>query len=759
MEQTSRSQRGQRDQGASPPAADAQERTERKQRILTHGTPSVTAGIPDAVVIKDGNLYFLCDPDGSVPCEPGHGLGLYYNDCRYLGGYELKLGGVRPNPLVSTAERGFEAIVQLTNPDLGSGDAPAPLVPKETLGLKWTRVVDSERLALEETLTLQSYGHGSCDLPLEMTLRASFEDVFAIRGLLDEHHGEAREPEWKDGALRFVYDGADDIERRLTVCFDPAPDETEGTTARFHLHFDPGERREIRVTLAIGEGKTEGGAERDGTHPDPKGLSGSHQRRSDEWLSSRTSVRSGEDLLLDRVLERSLRDLRVLRSRLDGKKYFAAGVPWFVTLFGRDSVITALQTLLFDPSIAEETLRLLAEHQGTKVDPWHDEEPGKILHSLRVGEMAHLGEIPHTPYYGSVDATPLFLVLVARHAAWTGSLAPFRELRGAVDAALRWMDDYGALRDGGYIAYRSSTGKGLINQGWKDSGDAIVDENGKIARPPIAMVELQGYAYMAKIEIAELFRRDGDAGRADRLVREAAELRERFERDFWLEDKGVYALALQKDGEPAAVVSSNPGHALWAGIADPGRARRTADALLGDGMWSGWGVRTLSSAERAYNPIGYHLGTVWPHDNSIVAAGFRRYGFDEGALRIFDGLIQAALHFPHLQLPELFSGFGRDEYEVPVRYPVACHPQAWAAGSIPFLVQTLLGIVPEAFEKRLRIVRPLLPGFVEKMEVKRLQVGEAKVDLWFERTSRGVAVEVVGLDGDLQVLVEPGRSS
>jgi glycogen debranching enzyme len=315
------------------------------------------------------------------------------------------------------------------------------------------------------------------------------------------------------------------------------------------------------------------------------------------------------------------------------------------------------------------------------------------------------------------------------------------------------MDKYGDLDGDGYIEYASASKHGLINQGWKDSGDAIVNADGSLARPPIALVEVQGYAYRAKREIASLFRRAGDDERAARLEREAEELRRRFNRDFWLESKGVYALALQGDKKPVTVVSSNPGQALWTGIAEDEKARRTMERLMADDMFSGWGVRTLSENERRYNPVGYHLGTVWPHDNSIIAAGFKRYGFDGSAMRIFSGIIRAAMNFEHYRLPELFSGFPEREFGVPARYPVACHPQAWAAGSALCLLETSLGLVPEAFERRLRVERPQLPDFVHWIEMQDLKVGEATADLRFERTADGtIAFSVMKVDGKLDVI-------
>ncbi|MGH2586505.1 MAG: amylo-alpha-1,6-glucosidase, partial [Dehalococcoidia bacterium] len=373
---------------------------------------------------------------------------------------------------------------------------------------------------------------------------------------------------------------------------------------------------------------------------------------------------------------------------------------------------------------------------------------------LRTGELARAGAIPHTPYYGTVDATPLFLVLLARYAAWTGDLTLFHELRNVVEQALAWMATHGDQDGDGYLDYQRRSERGLENQGWKDSHDAIMNADGSLATPPIALVEVQGYAYLAKIGVADLYERAGDEDRAAILRREAADLRTRFNRDFWLDDKGCYALARQAEGRLAAVVSSNAGHALWTGIADVEKARLTADRLLAEDMFSGWGIRTLSAQERRYNPNGYHVGSVWPHDNALIVAGLRHHGCDAAAKRIFMAMLDAAMDFEQYQLPELFAGFPRETYGIPVRYPVACRPQAWAAGTFPSMLGSMLGLIPEAFAHRLRVVRPLLPDSASYIELDKLRVGDATVALRFERSNDGVTVRVLSVHGPLDVLVE-----
>lgn len=732
--------------------ASLRERKERKEQLLTRRSPSVARSIADAVVVKDEDLYFLTERDGSVPLGDSHGFGLYYHDCRFLDGYELRLAGAEMNPLAATASRGYTAVLELTNPDFQTPDGR--LIEKESIGMTWKRTIDSRRRMLDDLITVRNYAPKEIDFPLSITFQAGFEDVFAVRGLLPERPGRLHPPVWKKEILQFAYDGGDGLYRSVVIRFSPSPWKKEETTAAFRMRLGSEEEQEILVSVAvIASSRKSDLTPKRFYSIDTGAVERALNRSSEAWLENQTKIRS-DGHLLNEVLERSLRDLGVLRTTIIDRRFFAAGVPWFTTLFGRDSLISALQTLAFQQETAEQTLRLLAHYQGRKEDPWRDERPGKILHEFRMGELARMGEIPYTPYYGTVDATPLFLILIGRHAAWSGSMALFHDLKEHIERALEWIASEEA-RNGGYIAYESDTKQELINQGWKDSGDAIVNEEGEIARPPIALVEVQGYVYLAKRLIADLYRRAGEADRADRLLREADDLRTRFNRDFWLEERGHYALALQAGKKPAAVLSSNPGHALWARIADPEKAQKTMARLTADDMFSGWGVRTLSEKERRYNPIGYHLGTVWPHDNSFIAAGFRRYGHDEAALRIFTGIIEAAMHFSANRLPELFSGFSRKTFDLPVHYPVACHPQAWAAGSVPYFIESFLGLAPEAFERRLRIVRPILPGFIDHLEVHSLRVGEARVDLKFDRIDGDrIKTSVIKVEGEIDVRIE-----
>lgn len=710
--------------------------------------------IAKAVVIKHGNVFFLAPPEGEVPMSRDHGFGLYYHDCRYLSGYELLVGGEHPEALAARSSEEGRAVFQLTTPDFQVPDGRT--IDRETVGLKWDRVIDAEQIVLHEQLDIQYFGYETVEFPLTMRFRAGFEDVFEIRGLLRDVKGKLFKPVWKDKCLVFSYEGGDKVRRSLAIHFHPLPAEVKGNTVRFDISLKPNENRQIRISLAIAESEEQPNRlfAQTSVYRDLHAVSQSIKASAEQWLKRETDFRS-DSLLLNRVMRRSLMDLHMLKTSISGDDFFAAGVPWYVTLFGRDCLITSLQTLTFWSDTAAATLRLLARYQGRQVSDWRDEQPGKILHELRVGELARMSKIPHTPYYGTIDATPLFLILMSRYARWTGDLDLFQELRTPVERALHWIDEYGDIAGDGYVSYLGNKKKGLINQGWKDAVDAVVTEDGRFGEPPIALVEVQGYVYMAKMEIADLYERIGEREHATHLRAEARALCARFNRDFWIEAEGCYAMALEAGHQPCRVMSSNPGQALWTGIIEEDKAGHVVHRLMRPDLFNGWGIRTLSCKERRYNPMGYHLGTVWPHDNSLIAAGFRRYGYDEEATRIFVGLLEAAMEFEDYRLPELFTGFGREEYGQPVRYPVACHPQAWAAGSIPFLVETFLGLAPDAFNKRLKIVRPYLPDFINQVEFRHLRVGQALVDLRFERRRDGSLDAHVGeVTGDLKVEVE-----
>ena len=719
-----------------------------------HDSSAMPRNVARAVVTKAGDVFFLSEQNGAVPAHNQDGFGLYYHDCRYLDGYRIRFAGTQPNVLVSAANRGSIAEFELTNEPL---QVPGGwTVPVQTFGVHLQRIIDGQKLTVHDVISIDNYDVQAHELPLSFDFESHFEDVFEIRGLHPKKMGRENKPEWHDGVLVLSYSGADAVIRRTEVHFEPSPTKSSGQSAKYELKLNAGERKQLKISFQLVETKQTRAV---GKHirSSPDEAAQGIDRASREWLSGYAEVHSNS-AQLNRVMQRSLLDLGILKSELDGHRYFAAGLPWYGALFGRDSIISSLQTLAYEPDIAEETIRLLAKYQGTKHDDSRDEEPGKILHELRRGELANLNEIPQTPYYGSVDSTPLFLILVGEHANWTGDLSLFKGIREHVDRALDWIDHGGADPNGKYLSYANKSSKGLGNQGWKDSGDSVMNGDGSLAAPPIALVEVQGYVYRAKLLIADLYRHAGDNDTADRLRNQAAELKKNFNRDFWVESKNFYAIALQKDNKPAAVISSNPGQALWTGIIDDDKAEELVDHLTLEDMFSGWGIRTLSHKERRYNPIGYHLGTVWPHDNSIIAAGLRRYGFDKQAVQVLESIVSAGQHFEHARLPEVFGGFSQHDFAVPVRYPVACHPQAWAAGSVPFMMSSLLGLTADAFNNRLRVIRPVLPQFVTELAFRRIKVGDSTIHLRCQRINDGeIQVHVVNNTGSTKVVVEQQR--
>ncbi|HEV2685026.1 MAG TPA: amylo-alpha-1,6-glucosidase, partial [Actinomycetota bacterium] len=456
---------------------------------------------------------------------------------------------------------------------------------------------------------------------------------------------------------------------------------------------------------------------------------------------------------LQRYLDRAVLDLRMMQTMSsDGLPAIDAGVPWFSTLFGRDSLITAYQALLVNPELAKGTLAKLAQLQGEKVDDWRDEEPGKILHEIRVGELAAVGDIPHTPYYGSIDSTPLWLVVLGYVWNWTGDREFAEQMWPHALRSLEWIEKYGDSDGDGYVEYKRRSGGGLDNQGWKDSFDGILHADGSIAEAPIALAEVQGYVYDAKLRIGYLARALGHQDIGEQLEHEAADLKERYNRDFWMNEHNTYAVGLDANKEQIKSVTSNPGHGLWSRIVDNAKAQRLARRLLAPDMLSGWGVRTLSALNPGYDPIGYHTGTVWPHDNSLIAHGLMRYGFVEESNRVINELALAGAFFDY-RYPELFCGYSRDDVPVPVEYPVACRPQAWATGAPLLMMRSYAGMTVDVPNKMLSIVRPALPAWLERAEVIGMRVGSARVDLAFVQTGGTTGVQVMRKDGDLDVIV------
>lgn len=706
------------------------------QPLMPQGEPIALANIQDALIIKENNVFLMTDQEGNLPPDSCEGYGLYKDDTRYLSVYDFSFGKTRPTVLLSTADLGYSSEHHLTNLTMTAVDGTT--LPKESLEVTRQRIINE---SLHETIQMTNFSILRAVVNLCFDFDADFRDIFEVRGERRPRRGELTAPIVEKDRVIFRYKGLDGVRRSTQIRFSPAPDQLWHNGARFTIGLGHRESASITVTVALDDALGDGPFA-----TELETLSASYRN----WLHSSTQVFTSNEFF-NAMLERSLSDLRLLTINSNGGFFVAAGTPWFNCLFGRDSLITSFQALAFNPGIARNTLQILAQWQGKEVNDWRDEEPGKILHELRLGEMACVGEIPMHPYYGSIDSTPLFLMLAAEYVAWTGDLELVRQLEPNLVAALHWIDSYGDRDGQGYVQYAKRSPKGLLNQGWKDSHNGIINRDGTLVEPPIALAEVQGYVYAAKRGLAWLFSLLERDGLSRRLRRDAAALNANFNRDFWLEDEQFYAMALGANGLPAASISSNPGQCLWTGIVDVDKAPKVVERLFANDMFSGWGIRTLSSRSVRYNPLGYHLGTVWPHDNSIISMGLKRYGFEEELNELATALYDCCRTFDYYRLPELFSGLPRTFHNLPVHYPVACRPQAWASGTLPFFLQAILGLAPNAPENRLRIIRPSLPYWLEEVEVRGLRVGNSQVDLLYQRRKGHTRVSVTGNEGGVRV--------
>ena len=731
-------------------------------------------------VLKHGNTFQLTDPFGDIHPD-SRGLGIYHGDTRIISCSVLRVGGVRPVLLQGSMGGNYRGRIQLTNPSADRNpDAkvhPLDELVGRTIGISRDRMISGG--ALEECVRIVSHASRPLRLSLELELGSDGADIFEVRGYPREGRGTLLPVAVTEDRVTFRYDGLDGVRRSTHVAFSqPATDVTAvnettdvidvgaGVALCWDLALEPGAAVTVRWTVwsteravpSTNDAKaavSTGAADLAALFPDPPAVTGDEGAAAyHAWERGTTTVESDHDLF-NLVVKRSVADLRLLVNDGPGpdQRYIAAGVPWFATLFGRDAIITAIQSIAFRPQLAVETLQVLAAYQATEMDDWRDAEPGKILHELRAGEMAGAGELPQTPYYGSVDSTPLWLILLGITYDWTGDRGLLDRLWPNAMAALEWIDRYGDRDGDGFVEYERRSTRGLLNQGWKDSSDAIRDRTGTESLPPIALAEVQGYVYDAKRRLAELARVRGETELAIRLDIEADALRARFDEAFWVADLETYAIALDRDKRQADAVASNAGQCLWTGIVADHRARAVVEGLLKPAMFSGWGIRTYASDQPGYNPIGYHTGTVWPHDTSIIAAGMKRYGFDDAANRLVGPLLEAAQQFPEYRLPELFCGFDRDEGHMPVPYPVACSPQAWAAGSSFLFLSTMLGLQAHAGRRELELRHPHLPDWMGKVTLTNLRVGEASVDLLFHRWRGTTSAEVLRKVGDVAVTI------
>jgi glycogen debranching enzyme len=658
---------------------------------------------PQPVSVVEGRTFMFSDPVGDVP--PGTIGGLVNADTRLLSRWVLTINGARFLDLRSGTVTHYSAEFFLTNPEL-------PNLPPNTIGLRRRRVLGD---TFHEHIELQSFANHPVQIELRLQTGTDFADLFEMKHAVRQRTTITREHAPEGSRMAYRYRNGDFSAETLIEATPPG-DRVEDDDLVWVLDLEPDARWacDIDVPLTFGEQEVRPGRRR---FP----LPASTHDPVNAWLSQAPQLES-DSYVLTKTVEASRRDLVALRiaARAGEREIMlpAAGLPWFLTLFGRDTLITAYQTIGAGQALARGALLALAAYQGTAREDFRDEEPGKILHEVRNGELTRLGEKPHNPYYGTIDATPLWLILLAEYYRWSRDADLVRSLRGNAMAALDWIDRYGDRDGDGYLEYQTRSPQGLGNQCWRDSWDGVQFSDGSMPVLPIATCETQGYVYDAKLGLAELA--DGpldDSPLATRLRAEAALLRQRFNKDFWIDDRGgYYAVGLDGDKRRIDSLTSNIGHLLWSGIVPEERARAVANQLMSDSMFSGWGVRTLSTLDVGFNPIGYHRGTVWPHDNSIIAAGLARYGFRDECNRITMALLDAA-RYSDFRLPEAFSGYPRDFGTFPVPYPTACSPQAWATGAPVLCLRAMLGLRPEAGAL---VADPYIPDEIGNIKVHRL---------------------------------------
>jgi glycogen debranching enzyme len=713
---------------------------EERETVLVPGVVSLVES--QRRTLKQGDTFAIFDHYGDISEGEHSPAGVFHLDTRFLSHLRLSIAGRLPLMLSSIVQPDNAILnVDLTNPDLFVGEKV--VLAKDSFHISRTKFLWNA--GCHELFIITNFATHAERLRVALDFGCDFADMFEVRGHHRSTHGNIHAQVSAPNVVTYTYDGLDKIERRARLCFNPAPTRISPRRVEFELDFGPRQRSSIGCTLQCLVGPAE-------------------EKPPDRFFTAirraqRASARSGaacaqietSNNVINEVLQRSTADLAMLTTQTAYGPYPYAGIPWFSTPFGRDGLITAIEMLWLDPSIARGVLRFLAAHQADHEDPHADSEPGKILHEMRQCELANLGEVPFGRYYGSIDSTPLFIVLAGLYWRRSADRETLNEIWPNILAALTWIDRYGDVDGDGFIEYGRKRDSGLRNQGWKDADDSVFHADGRLAHAPIALCEVQGYVYFAKTLAFEMATARGDASLAARLATAAQTLKTRFEEQFWDEQLGTYAMALDGDKRPCAIRTSNAGQVLFSGIASKEHAARVAQALFGRDMFSGWGIRTLSRCEARYNPTSYHDGSIWPHDNALIALGLARYGHTDEVLRLTSALFDTAAVMEWRRLPELFCGFPRRRRSAPTSYPVACSPQAWAACTPFALLHACLGIELDAAGECIRLLRPHLPESMEWLAVRNLQIGKSKVDLLLQGRGGNVSVNLLKREGDAKV--------
>jgi len=691
------------------------------------------------LTLIDGKTFLSTTLAGDIMPPGAPDVGFFHDDTRFLSRLELRVGGYRTLTLSSSTEQTFASQIELTTGQNTLRDSYE--IPENTVHIRREQLLAND--VLYDYLTFENFNFHELELCIELTYEADFMDVFQVRGVARERPGRYFRPVVRRDSLIFDYRGLDEVARQTVIHLSPEPERIEGTTALWKPTLPPFKRFQIQTTVTP---LVEARRSRSG-RPDFAGSLRMRREAFAHWESQSTRFESS-NRIFDAMAGAAMSDFHALQIPEGREHIIAAGIPWFATIFGRDSMIAAYQALVLNPRLACETLRVLARYQGKEKNEWREEEPGKILHEYREGEMTRAREVPFGPYYGSVDATPLWLVLLSETFNWTADEQLVKDLLPNAYQALEWIDHYGDLDGDGFVEFLRRSPKGLANQAWKDSWDANMHRDGEIAKAPLAPCEVQGYVYEAKYRMASLLRSFGDLKMADKLKKDASDMAKRFEKAFWMPSRGFYAMALDREKRQLQVISSNPGHLLFTRMLPQERARVVTQRFMQPDMFSGWGLRTIAREERVFNPLSYHRGSIWPHDNSIIAHGMALYEFREQAIAVFTALFQAALNFRDYRLPELFCGIQRRDHDEPVHYPVSCSPQAWASGALFLLLSSVLGIRPSAPRKELNIVNPTLPPWLDYLNIRNLRIGQSLVGLDFSRRGDRTFCNVVDIEGE-----------
>ncbi|MER3471552.1 MAG: amylo-alpha-1,6-glucosidase [Chitinophagaceae bacterium] len=695
-------------------------------------------------VLNHADTFGIFDRWGDVQQIGEEVQGIYHNGMRFVSNLDFRINGKRPLLLSSSVKDENEILsVDLTNPALQTDGS---IIPKGVLHLGRSKFIRNG--ACYEQIKITNYGNERYDFEISLRFDADFKDIFEVRGIKREHRGEITEiRHLPQGKVRIYYDGLDKVRRITQVHFSEKPDKWQGhDCAIFRVELEPHKEFTIEYAIHFLIGDEE------------KQLLSFNEARQrlerelKELANILARIKTSNDQF-NQWITQSANDLLSLLANTEHSKYPYAGVPWYNTAFGRDGIITALETLWLAPDIAKNVLRYLANTQAIEANEYQDAEPGKIIHEVRGGEMVAMNEIPFKRYYGSIDSTPLFVILAAAYYNRTADIEFIKSIWKNIEAALYWIDNYGDVDGDGFIEYQHKSVNGLTNQGWKDSHDSIMHAHGALAEPPIALCEVQAYVYDAKKGAAKLAKVLGYDSMAERLEKDAELLKQKFNEAFWDEQLETYVLALDGKKQPCRVVASNAGHTLLTSIVEPEKAKRIAKRLLQDDMFSGWGIRTLSKNEKRYNPMSYHNGSVWPHDVAIIARGFSKYGLSEETLQLTSALFAASLFIELQRLPELFCGFERRKGEGPTNYPVACSPQAWSVAAVFMLLEACLHIDIYAEEKKVYFYKPMMPLGIEELKISRLKLGDGYANLKLYCENGSVGVKVISLPQGWQVLM------